>query len=89
MLRKEFISRLDALTKRYEFLERELSKPEVVADINRYKALSKELKDLTEVYETYKEYKKLIKEREELKELTKSSEEELRKLAKEELDSIE
>jgi peptide chain release factor 1 len=89
MLRKEFIDRLEALRKRYELLERELSKPEVVADIDRYRSLSKELKELTQVHEAYKEYRRLLKEREELKELLKSSEEELRSLAKEELNQIE
>ncbi len=89
MLKKEFTARLESLSKRYEQLQHELSKPEVVADLKKYKSLSKELKELTEVYETYREYKKLTKEREELKELLRGSEEELRKLAKEELESID
>ncbi len=89
MLKKEFLDRLETLSKRYETLERELSKPDVVADIKRYKTLSKELKELTEVYETYREYKRLLKEKRELKELLRSSEEELRQLAKEELEALE
>ena len=52
--------RLDAVTEKYEELTTKLSDPEVLADYNTLKKLSKEQKDLEETYVKYKEYKNII-----------------------------
>ncbi len=89
MLRKEILNKLEKLSDRYRRLEEELSKPEVVKDLKRYKELSREHKELSEIYETYQEYKRLVKELKEAKELTKSPEPEIRELAQEEVERLQ
>ena len=89
MLRKEILNKLEKLSDRYRRLEEELSKPEVVKDLKRYKELSREHKELSEIYETYQEYRRLVKELKEAKELTKSPEPEIRELAQEEVERLQ
>ncbi len=89
MLKKELIDKLEKLSRRYRKLEEELSKPEVVQDLKKYKELSREHKELSELYETYEEYRKLQKELKEAKELLKSSDPEMRELAEEEVEKLQ
>ncbi|WP_461829901.1 peptide chain release factor 1 [Aquifex sp.] len=88
MLKKEFIDKLDKLVEKYQKLQEELSKPEVVQDVKKFRELSKELKELQETYELYEKYKKLQKELKETKELLRSGDKELRELAEEELERL-
>ena len=88
MLKKEFIDKLDKLVEKYKRLEEELSKPEVIQDVKKFKELSKELKELQETYELYEKYKKLQRELQEAKELLRSQDKELRELAEEEIERI-
>ena len=88
MLKKEFIDKLDKLVDKYQKLQEELSKPEVIQDVKKFRELSKELKELQETYELYEKYKKLQKELKETKELLRSGDKELRELAEEELERL-
>jgi len=88
MIRRELVEKLEKLSERYRKLDEELSKPEVLQDIKRYKELSKEHKELSEIYETYEEYKKVVEDLKGAKELVRSSEPELRELAQEEVDRL-
>ncbi len=88
MLKKELIDKLEKLSLKYRKLEEELSKPEVIQDIRKYRELSREHKELSELYETYNEYKKLKEELKEAKELLKSPEPEMRELAQEEVEKL-
>ncbi|NPA41311.1 MAG: peptide chain release factor 1 [Aquificae bacterium] len=88
MLKKELIDKLEKLSLKYRKLEEELSKPEVIQDIKKYRELSREHKELSELYETYNEYKKLKEELKEAKELLKSPEPEMRELAQEEVEKL-
>ena len=88
MLKKEFLDKLDKLVEKYRKLQEELSKPEVVQDVKKFRELSKELKELQETYELYEKYKKLQKELKETKELLRSGDKELRELAEEELERL-
>jgi len=89
MLKKELVDKLEKLSGRYKKLEEELSKPEVIQDIKKYRELSKEHKELSEIHETYQEYKRAQKELKEAKELLKSPEPELRELAQEEVEKLQ
>ncbi|EDP75270.1 peptide chain release factor 1 [Hydrogenivirga sp. 128-5-R1-1] len=89
MLKKELIDKLEKLTEKYKRIEEELSKPEVIQDVKRYRELSREHKELAELYETYQEYKRLQRELNEAKELLKSPEKELKELAQEEIEDIQ
>jgi len=77
------IEKIKSIKERYEELQNELSKPDVVNDMDRYKSLSEEMKKLSPIYEKSVEYEKTLKDIEEAKELLKD--EELKELAKEEL----
>jgi len=81
-------SKLESVLKRYNELERLLSDPATASDRVKFVEYSKERAQLEEMVEKYIEYKKLSKEIEENSELLKGSDEELRELAKEELDRL-
>ncbi len=89
MLKKELVEKLNKLADRYRELEKELSKPEVLRNIEKYKELSREHKELTEVCETYRDYKKTLEEIENVKKLLRSGEEDIKQLAQEELENLQ
>lgn len=63
------IDRLELLTNRYNEINEELLKPEVLSDFNKQKKLSKEKGGIEEAVNKYAEYKDLVSEIESLKEL--------------------
>jgi peptide chain release factor 1 len=78
--------KLEDLLVRYEELMSELSEPDVANDPNRFRKLMKEQSDLTPIVEAYREYKKSKQAIEDsLAMLDEESDEELKELAKEEL----
>ncbi len=81
------IERLEATLEKYNHLEQELTKPEVLSDMKKTKEYSKEMAALEEVVNAYKEYKKILEEIEDTKEMTKDPE--LGEMAKEELKGLE
>ena len=81
------IERLEATLEKYNNLEQELTKPEVLSDMKKTKEYSKELASLEEVVNCYKRYKKLLSDIEDTKEMTKDPE--LGEMAKEELKGLE
>ncbi len=84
MLRKELIERLERISERYRKIEEDLSRPETIKDIKKFKELSREHKELSEIWETYNEYKKAIQDFRETKKMIRSPDPELRSLAEEE-----
>ena len=79
------IERLKTIEGRYNEINNELMKPEIVSDIKKTTELSKEQASLQEAYDAYQEYKKLSSDIEEAKELVKDPE--LGEFAKEELET--
>ena len=78
--------RLDDTLMRYEEMMNQLSEPDVSNDPERFKRLMKEQSDLTPIVEAYKEYKQCKQNVEDsLAMLDEESDEEMRELAKEEL----
>lgn len=78
--------KLEDLLVRYEEIMSELSEPDVANDANRFKKLMKEQSDLTPLVEAYREYKKNKQAIEDaLAMLDEESDEDLKELAKEEL----
>ena len=53
------IDRLETILAKYNSLEMELTKPEVLSDIKKTKEYSKEMANLEEVVIEYKKYKKM------------------------------
>ena len=81
------IDRLEATLAKYNELENELTKPEVLSDIKKTRKYSKEMSDLEDIVNCYKKYKKVLNDIEEAKEM--SSDPELGEMAKEELKELE
>lgn len=78
--------KLEDILLRYQEIEEEMLNPSVVNDQNRYKKLRKEQSDLAEIAEKYQEYKETQKNiADSLAMLEEESDEEIRELAKEEL----
>ncbi|MDF2541851.1 MAG: prfA [Herbinix sp.] len=78
--------KLEDILIRFKELEDEMLDPYVTNDTNRYRKLRKELADLTDIAEKYKEYKNTKARMEDsLTMLDEESDEELREMAKEEL----
>ena len=81
------IERLENIETRYLELNEEIMKPEVLADIKKTLALTREQAGLKDAYEAYQEYKKVTEGIKEAKELVKDPE--LGEFAKEELEMLE
>lgn len=77
-------NRLDTIIKKYNELTETLTKPEILADYNKLKDLSKEQKDLEDIVKKYNEYQKCEEEIAEAKELVNDPE--LRDLANDQLE---
>ena len=78
--------KLDDILIRYEEIMNQLSEPDVANDTNRFRKLMKEQSDLAPIVEAYKEYKQAKQNIEDsLAMLEEESDEEMRELAKEEL----
>lgn len=78
--------KLDDLLRRYEELMLELNEPSIANEQQRFRKLMKEQSDLTPIVEAYREYKKCKETVEEsLMILDEESDEEMKELAKEEL----
>ena len=78
--------KLDALVEKLNSLMQQLSDPDVINDQERYKKLMKEQSDITPIVEKYNEYKKAKQdEQDSLEILDEESDEEMREMAKEEL----
>ena len=81
------IERLEATLAKYNELETELTKPEVLSDIKKTRTYSKEMADLEEIVNCYKVYKKVLEDIESTKEMVKDPD--LGEMAKEELKTLE
>ena len=81
--------RLEAVTVRYEEIERELEDPSLSEDIHRLTALSKEQSGLRNAYEKYARYRKMEEEHQEAMEAILSGEEDLAELMKAERKRLE
>jgi peptide chain release factor 1 len=82
------LDKLEAIKERYIYLEEQLADPEVVSDINRYKKVSKEYKDLQPIIRTYEEYKQLLGNIETSKEMLREEDSDMREMAQMELDEL-
>ena len=79
-------SKLEGMEARYVTLEDQLSDPSVIADQNRWRALSKEHAELGEIVAKYREYKDADAACRDAKEILEDkSQADLHELAKEDL----
>ena len=80
------IERLETTLKRYNEIAEELSKPEVLGNVELMTTLSKEQSQISEIVDKYKVYKKVLSDIEEAKELL--NDKEMAELAKEDFNSL-
>ena len=81
------IERLQNIENRYNELNEELMKPEVISNVKETLKLTREQASLKDAYEAYQEYKKIEKNIEDAKEMVKDPE--LGEMAREELEENE
>lgn len=80
--------KLEDLLIRFQEIEEEMMNPDIMNDQNKYRKLRKEHADLTDIVEKYKEYKATQNSMEEsLMMLEEETDEEIRELAKDELNT--
>ncbi len=83
------LEKLEAIKLRWEEVERELSNPSTMGDMKRFAQLSKEYKDLGKVVDEYKIYHNVVSNIDANKEiLTNEKDDELREMAKADLDEL-
>lgn len=83
------LDKLQAIKERWEEVELELTKPETIADMKRFAKLNKEYKDLGKIVEQYHIYRNIVSNMEANKEiLVNEKDQELREMAKEEMDLL-
>jgi len=82
-------SKLDDLERKFEDLSHRITDPEVISNNALYQKLTRERAGLVALVETYGRYKKTLSEIEGNKQLLSESDEEIRKMAKEELVHLE
>ncbi|MFW5890438.1 MAG: peptide chain release factor 1, partial [Marinilabiliaceae bacterium] len=84
------LEKLESLKMRFEEVGQLITDPEVIADQKRYVKLNKEYRELEDIVEKGKEYKNLLDNIENSRKMLKEEEdEELRAMAREELEELE
>jgi peptide chain release factor 1 len=83
------VDKLESIYNNFLLLEEQLADPTVVNDQERYTKVSKEYFKLKEIVDVYLEHKKLQEHTEEAKALAKEQDEEIREMARMELQELE
>ncbi|TZF86000.1 peptide chain release factor 1 (plasmid) [Pedobacter sp. BS3] len=84
------LDKLEAIKNRWEEVERELSDPGTMSDMKRFARLNKEYKDLGKIVDEYRVYRNVISNIETNKRmLSTEKDEELREMAKLDLDELQ
>ncbi len=81
--------KLSGIETRFDEIERALCQPEVIADMARFKRLSKERADLAGLVAVYRELKRIRRELEDNRSLLEEKDPEIRSLAAEEIARLE
>ncbi len=83
------LDKLESIKERFGEVEQQIMQPEVVSDSKRFSKLSKEYKDLGRIVEQYQQYQKVLNNIADAKAIiAEESDEELREMAKEELNEL-
>ncbi len=83
------LEQLEAIRERFEEVAQQMTQPEVVSDMKKYKTISKEYKDLEKIVLKYNEYKNILSNIEGAKDvIATEKDEEFRALAKMELEEL-
>ncbi|MDR2936016.1 MAG: PCRF domain-containing protein, partial [Rikenellaceae bacterium] len=84
------LSRLDGIKVKYEEIGQQMTDPAIIADMKKFVALNKEYKELGPIVEASERYRTLSRNLEQAKDILQNEkDEEMREMAKEEVDQIE
>jgi peptide chain release factor 1 len=90
MSENTILNKLEGLTEKYQEIGRQLSDPAVMTDMKRYVALNKEYKELEPIVKACAGYKTLLNDLNSAKALlTVEKDEEMREMAKQEIEQLE
>jgi peptide chain release factor 1 len=83
------LEQLEAISERFNEVAQQITQPEIVSDMNKYKVISKEYKDLEKIVNKYKEYQNVLSNIDSAKEvIATEKDEDFRDMAKAELDEL-
>lgn len=83
------LDKLEAIEERYRQIEEQLSDPKTLSDIKLFAKLNKEYKELTKIHKAHQEYKNLASNLQSAKDmLYKEKDEELKEMAKAEIEAL-
>jgi peptide chain release factor 1 len=83
------LDKLSGIVARYNEVARLITEPDVINDMKRYVQLNKEFKELTKVFNFYNEYRNIVENIDSSRSLLEEEkDEEMREMAKEELDAL-
>ena len=83
------LEQLEAINERFNEVAQQMTQPEIVSDMNKYKTISKEYKDLEKIVNKYKEYQNILSNIDSAKEvISTEKDEDFRDMAKVELDEL-
>ncbi len=84
------LAKLEGLSEKYQDISKQLSDPQVMSDMKRYVALSKEYKELEPIVATCAKYKKVLNDFASAKSVLETEKDaDMREMAKEEIDQLE
>lgn len=83
------IDKLQAIYERYIYLEEQISDPDVIQDMSRYKKVNKEYKDLKPIIEAFKEYETVLSNLQLARQAMQDNDPEMQEIAREELLELE
>jgi peptide chain release factor 1 len=83
------LDKLHAIYEQYQYLEEQLSNPDVVADLNKFTKINRDYKKLEPIVKAYQEYKSILTRIDESKEVLKNeTDDDFREMAKMELEEL-
>ena len=83
------LEQLEAINERFNEVAQQMTQPEIVSDMNKYKTISKEYKDLEKIVNKYKEYQNILSNIDAAKDvISTEKDEDFRDMAKAELDEL-
>ncbi len=90
MSENTIISKLEGVKAKHESILAEIANPDTMSDMKRYIALNKEYKELTPIVNASEKYKSMVANLKDAKEiLSLEKDEDMREMAKEEMDMLE
>jgi len=78
-------SKLDGLARKFEDLNQRITDPSVISNASLYQKLTRERAGLIDLVETYQRYRKVLQDLEDNKNLLEENDEEIRKMAKDDI----